>query len=266
MVKGTYHGAHAWCTPGHGGVIAEDRAHIVTFSWNRIDELRELFRAHKGDIAGVIMTPYHHPTFAPSEMPAPGFWTAVEALCREEGALLVIDDVRAGWRLSIRGSHDFFGFTPDIVVFCKAIGNGFPISAAVGKEEFKAAASRVFLTGSYWNGAACMAAALKTIEIMERDDAVGIMRRMGERLGQGPSELGDRYGTPMKLTGPPAIPYLILDDDEDLYKIQRLAAEVTRRGSFFHPHHNWFMSAAHTEADVDESLGHAEDALKAMRS
>ncbi|MBZ0272892.1 aminotransferase class III-fold pyridoxal phosphate-dependent enzyme [bacterium] len=266
MVRGTYHGAHAWCTPGHGGVIPEDRSNMLFFDWNRADQLADLFKTQGGQIAAVIMTPYHHPAFGESVLPAPGFWREVRELCDKNGALLILDDVRAGWRLSIHGSHDFFGFVPDIAVYCKAIGNGFPLSAAVGKPELKAAASRVFLTGSYWNGSMCMAAGLKTLEILERDAGIAAMFAMGERLGKGLSELGDRYGYPMKLTGPASMPYLVLEDDADLYKVQRFCAEATRRGSYLHPHHNWFLSAVHTEADIDETLNHGESALKAMQA
>ncbi len=265
MVKGTYHGKDAWCTPGHGGVIAEDRAQMLYYQWNRADQLEELFRKYGDDIAAVIMTPYHHPAFAQSEMPAPGFWQAVQSLCNRNGSLLILDDVRAGWRLSIKGSHDYFGFTPDIACYCKAIANGYPLSAAVGREEYKAAAARVFLTGSYWNGAMCQAASLATLDILEKEKGVETMMAMGELLGAGLGKLGDKYGYPMHLTGPASIPYLVLEDDANLLKIQRFAAEVTRRGSFFHPHHNWFLSTAHTKADIEETLNHCEDALKAMQ-
>jgi glutamate-1-semialdehyde 2,1-aminomutase len=264
MVRGTYHGAHAWCTPGHGGLVEEDRSNMLYFDWNREDQLADLFKQHGDDIAGVIMTPYHHPTFMESVLPKPGFWKAVQSLCNEHEALLIIDDVRAGWRLSIKGSHDYFDFTPDIVCFCKAIGNGYPISAAVGRQDYKAAAGRVFLTGSYWFGSMCMAAAMATLDILEKGKGIDVMMKMGEMLNAGLQKLGEKYGYPMKLTGPASIPYLVLEDDPNLRKIQNFCAQVTRRGSFFHPHHNWFLSAAHTKKDIDQTLNHCEDALKAM--
>lgn len=265
MVRGTYHGIDPWCTPGHGGLVPEDRAHMLYFDWNRADQLEDLFRRYGSDIACVIMTPYHHPTYTGSVLPAPGFWSSVQSICNRNGAMLIVDDVRAGWRLSIKGSHHHFGFEPDMVCYCKAIANGFPISAAVGREALKPAAARVFLTGSYWNGSMCHAAALATIGILERDKAVDHMMAMGAALNEGMKALGDRYGYPMELTGPSSIPYLVLADDPDLLKVQRFCAEVTRRGSFFHPHHNWFISAAHTKADIEETLNHVEGALKAMQ-
>ncbi len=265
MVRGTYHGAHAWCTPGHGGLVDSDRVNMLYFDWNREDQLAELFKAHGDDIAGVIMTPYHHPTFMESVMPKPGFWKAVQSLCNEHGALLIVDDVRAGWRLSLKGSHDYFDFRPDIVCFCKAIGNGYPISAATGRDDFKGAAGRVFLTGSYWFGSMCMAAALATLDILEKGKGIDVMMKMGSLLDKGLQELGAKYGYPMKLTGPASIPYLILEDDPNLRKAQRFCSEVTKRGSFFHPHHNWFISAAHTKKDIEETLNHCEAALKTMK-
>jgi len=87
--KSEYHGAHPWCTPGHGGIIEEDRSNMLYYTWNKIDELRALFTRYKGEIAGVIMTPFHHPAFGDSEMPAPGFWQGVRKLCDDNGAVLI---------------------------------------------------------------------------------------------------------------------------------------------------------------------------------
>jgi len=178
-IKGAYHGAHAWCTPGHGGLIPEDRTHIHAIDWNDLEALRALVAEHKGKIAGFIATPYHHPAFADSVLPADGYWKGVEELCRAEGIVLILDDVRAGFRLHMEGSHAYFGFEPDLVVFCKAIGNGYPISACVGREALKNAASKVFLTGSYWNSAVPMVAALATLEELKATGGVEKMLTTG---------------------------------------------------------------------------------------
>ncbi|HPA73315.1 MAG TPA: aminotransferase class III-fold pyridoxal phosphate-dependent enzyme, partial [Spirochaetota bacterium] len=139
MFSGGYHGVQPWMqAPGHHGVQEEDYRDIIRIHWNRFEELEKAVSENPGQIAALISTPYHHPTFVDNEMPAEGFWKKVEALCKKEGIVLILDDVRCGFRLDLRGSNEFFGFKPDLICFCKAIGNGHPISALVGTEALKA--------------------------------------------------------------------------------------------------------------------------------
>jgi len=265
-VADAYHGIGAWCTPGHGGLLAEDRAHIHDFNWNDLESFERLLARHRGDIAAVILTPYHHPAFKVSQMPAPGFWPHIEAACRKEGIVLILDDIRAGFRLDLHGSHKFFGFEPDLICFCKAIANGHALSATLGRKELRVAASKVFLTGSYWNSAPAMAAAMACLDIMAREDTVAILRRLGERFMSALAEAGLRHGYAMVASGPPAIPFLSFADDPDLRRQQRFCSEVTRRGAIFHPHHNWFLSSAHTPKDIDATLSMANEAFAAMKN
>lgn len=265
-IAGAYHGIDPWCTPGHAGLLIEDRAHIHDFSWNDLESFDRLLARYRGDIAGVIMTPFHHPAFKPSEMPAPGFWPHIEAACRREGIVLILDDIRAGFRLDLRGSHACFGFEPDLICFCKAIANGHALSAALGRKELRVAASRVFLTGSYWNSPPAMAAALACLQTLDQQGIVSTLRRTGEMLMQGLLKAGAKHGYAMLASGPPAVPFLCFIDDPSSRRQQYFCAEVARRGAFFHPHHNWFLCAAHTPEDISATLGMADDAFAAMRN
>jgi glutamate-1-semialdehyde 2,1-aminomutase len=265
-VRGAYHGTHAWCTPGHGGLIPEDRAQVHDFVWNDLDSFEEAVKRYRGKVAAVILTPFHHPAFADSVLPSPGFLQGIQATCRREGIVLILDDVRCGFRLHLGGSHRYFNFEPDMAVYCKALGNGYPISAAVGRKELKVAASKVFLTGSYWNSAVPMAAALKTIEVLERDNLLPHMDRMGAMLGAGLTSLAEKYGQRVKWTGPNAMPFCSFEQDEAWHRQQRFCAEVTARGAFFHPHHNWFLCAAHQESDIRATLVAAEAGFQAVQA
>ncbi|MGO9935084.1 MAG: aminotransferase class III-fold pyridoxal phosphate-dependent enzyme [Steroidobacteraceae bacterium] len=264
-VTDAYHGIDPWCTPGHGGLLEEDRVHIHEFDWNDLESFDRFLKKFRGDIAGVIMTPFHHPAFKASQMPAAGFWAHIEAACRREGIVLILDDIRAGFRLDLRGSHRVFGFEPDLICFCKAIANGHSLSAALGRSELRVAASKVFLTGSYWNSPPPMAAAMACLKIMQREDTVAAVRRAGEQLMAGLIESGRKHGYAMVASGPPAIPFLTFADDPSLRRQQRFCAEVTRRGALFHPHHNWFLSAAHTPQDIAATLGMADEAFAVLR-
>jgi glutamate-1-semialdehyde 2,1-aminomutase len=199
-------------------------------------------------------------------MPAPGFWPHIEAACRKEGIVLILDDIRAGFRLDIRGSHKVFGFEPDLICFCKAIANGHALSATLGRKEMRVAASKVFLTGSYWNSAPAMAASLACLEIMQREDTPTLLRRSGETFMSGLIEAAKSHGYAISASGPPALPFPTFDDDRDLRRQQRLCAEVTRRGALFHPHHNWFLSSAHEPTHIQATLKMADESLAIMKS
>jgi glutamate-1-semialdehyde 2,1-aminomutase len=264
-VAGAYHGIDPWCTPGHAGLIPEDRTHIHEFTWNDPDSFDRLLARFRGEVAGVIMTPFHHPVFKPSEMPAPGFWAHIEAACRREGIVLILDDIRAGFRLDLRGSHRVFGFEPDLICFCKAIANGHALSAALGRRELRLAASRVFLTGSYWNSPPAMAAALACLKILRAEDVPAKLRATGEALMQGLVQTGAKHGYALQPSGPPAVPFLTFVEDASSRRQQRFCAEVALRGAFLHPHHNWFISAAHGPEDVRQTLAMADEAFGVLR-
>lgn len=263
-IAGAYHGSHAWCAPGHGGWIDEDRVHIHGFPWNDLNAFHDLVRQHRGQIAAVITTAFHHPAFGASELPAPGFFAELEATCRREGIVLVLDDIRSGFRLDLGGSHRTYGFTPDLACYCKALGNGHPISAAVGRAELKRAAGHVFLTGSYWNSAVPMAAALKVLEIAQRDDAVGRIARAGARFRAGFEAAAAKHGRALRFSGPDALPFVTFADDPDFFLAQRFCQAACARGVFLHPHHNWFLGTAHGDADVDQAIAAIDAALGSL--
>lgn len=261
---GAYHGIDPWCTPGHGGLIEEDRAHIHHFTWNDPASVRELFTQHRGKIAGVMITPFHHPLYRDSVLPDPAFLETLQSCCRTEGAVFMLDDVRAGFRLHLGGSHRAFDFTPDLACYSKAIANGHPLSAAVGRDELRPAAGRVFLTGSFWNNSGPMTAALKTIEILERDNGIGKLASIGERLMTGLKQSAAQHGIELHPSGPPAMPFLTFTGDRDLRRSQKFAALASAHGIFFHPHHNWFVSTAHSPHDLDETLEKANEIFAAL--
>jgi glutamate-1-semialdehyde 2,1-aminomutase len=260
-----YHGSHSWCTPGHGGLIEEDRSHIHEFAWNDLNSVADLVKQHRGKIAAVIITPFAHPAFGDSELAAPGFLAGLQEICRREGMVFILDDVRAGFRLDLGGSHKYFGFEPDLICFSKALGNGYPISATLGRQELRVAASRVFLTGSFWYGAVAMAASLACLRVLERDQGIPHMLRLGKLLMDGLAAGAKRQGLQVRPSGPPSLPFMKFSNETDLLRQQRFCVEMVKRGVFFHPHHNWFISAALQEKDVEVTLQAADEAFAVVK-
>jgi glutamate-1-semialdehyde 2,1-aminomutase len=177
-----------------------------------------------------------------------------------------MDDIRGNFRLHPRGSHVRFGAKPDLWCMGKAMANGYPISALLGGAETRGTANSFFITGTYWMSAVPMVAAMATMDEMERLGGVPRLESLGLLLKEGLESEGRAAGFGARVSGPPAIPFLTFDEDPDLYLNQRFGAAMARRGVFMHPHHNWFISLAHGEADIAQTVDRAREAFAAMAS
>ena len=106
----------------------------------------------------------------------------------------------------------------------------------------------IFLTGSCWSDAAAMAAALACLRVGKEEKVVEQLDALGRRLGEGLEAAAGEHGVALAMTGPPAMPFPWFEEDENLYLLQRFCGLCAEEGVFFHPHHNWFLCAAHGEA------------------
>ena len=147
-------------------------------------------------------------------------------LCDQTGAALILDDVRAGFRLDLGGSWQTVGVKPDLAAYSKAIANGYTLAAVTGCEKFREAASAVYMTGSFWCGAASMAAALKTLEIFERDNTIERIATLGQRLRDGLEAQAKSHGMVLKQTGPAQMPTVLFAGDVDVEKGRLFTAEA----------------------------------------
>jgi glutamate-1-semialdehyde 2,1-aminomutase len=260
-----YHGSTPWMqAAGREGTIESDRANVIRIPWNDPAALESELSKHSGDVAAFISSPYHHPAFKDNEMPDPGYWNSIHETLRRHGVVSILDDVRAGFRIDMGGSNEYFGYKPDLICYCKAIGNGYPISALVGVDALKDAASKVFHTGSFWYSAGPMAAALACLKELKRIDAPQLINETGTKVFDGLVAIAADHGHELKVTGVPSMPYIRTLHEEGHSFHQRLCGECTRRGLFLTSHHNLFVSAAHTEEDVQRTFDIFEDALNAL--
>jgi glutamate-1-semialdehyde 2,1-aminomutase len=247
------------------GVTAEDRAHILTFAYNDMESLARAAEQAKGDLAGIIVTAFKHDLGVDQEMPKPEFARLAREICDAEEAALIVDDVRAGLRLHPAGSWELVSVRPDLSSWSKAISNGYALAALTGNDRFRQAASDVFSTGSFWTAAVAMAASIVTIRSVLEGDAVAHMARLGTRLRDGLEGLSRAYGLPMTQTGPVQMPTVMFVDDPDRTKGFAFCTATISQGVYFHPTHNMFLSAAHTEQDIADALEAAEHGFRAVR-
>ena len=264
-VAGSYHGVAAWMRSGQAGATPADGADVLTVNWNDAEGFEQLVRDHAGAVACFIASPYHHPVLADNEMPAEGYWARIEVACRANGIVLIVDDVRTGFRLNRAGSHVAFGFTPDMICFGKAIANGHPLAALVGADALKEAASEVFYTGTQFYSGAPMAAALATLRQLDVEDALSRMRRVGTSLNGGLKDAARSHGLELVVSGAPAMPYYRLANVDAAIHFAWID-ECVKRGAYLLGYHNHFLSAAHLESHLQRTWEIADAAFKAIAS
>jgi glutamate-1-semialdehyde 2,1-aminomutase len=262
---GAYHGSAPWATFRMDGVTPEERANLHYYEFNDVASVeRAIDEAGEGNVAAIIASPFKHNAGFDQEDVDPAFARRLRAICDELGAALVLDEVRTGFRLNHGGSWEPLGVNPDLSAWSKAIANGYPLAAVVGTGRYADAASRIFVTGSFWFQGVPMAAAIATIGALRHEDAVATMKRVGARLREGLEDLSRETGVPVRQTGPVQMPNLSFPGDTDFVKARAFSAVMLERGVIIHPRHNWFLSAAHTDEDVDRFLEAAEDGLQAV--
>jgi len=264
VAKGAYHGAAPWCTPGKAGVTSEDRAHLISYCYNDLASLSEAVEAAGDDLAGILVSAFRHDARHDQEMPTQAFANLARDLADRTGAALILDDVRAGFRIHTGGSWEPLGVRPDLAAWSKAIGNGYAIAAVTGNDRFRDGAEKVFATGSFWCGAVPMAAALATISKLRRIDAVAHMERLGRSLRQGVAEQAAALGLRLRQTGPVQMPIILFDDDANLARGNLFTLTALHHGVYLHPWHNMFLSAAHTEDDIAIALTATQAGLEAV--
>jgi glutamate-1-semialdehyde 2,1-aminomutase len=265
LAKGAYHGAAPWCTPRRVGVTPEDRANQIFCDYNDVASLEAAVAAAGDDLAAIFAAPLKHDAYIDQVLPDPVYANRARSLADENGALLVVDDVRAGLRIARDCSWSAVGVEPDLSTWGKCFANGHAISALLGNNKARKAASHIFVTGSFWFQAAPMAAALATLKLVRESDYLERIDALGLRLRDGLAERADAAGFGLRQTGPVTMPLFLFDDDPDLRKGFCWSSAMLERGVFVHPWHNMFLCAAMTEADIDQALDAAEGSFKVLQ-
>jgi len=265
--NGYYHGVHPWTQKlDYPGILEEDVINNLYIDFNDYPALENLFSEHKGEIAALIAQPYMHGNFKDNFFPDKGYWQKVRTLCDEHDVVLIMDDVRCGFRLDLAGSDHYFGFKADLICFCKALANGYNVSALCGRESLKDAVSSLSYTGSYWMSAVPFAAGISCINKLKALNAPKLFADLGTKLTEGFEAAAASNGFHLVVSGAPSLFYLRLADDDSLMLHQQWIAECVKRGIFLTSHHNHFINAALTDEDINKSIEIAEDAFHALKN
>jgi glutamate-1-semialdehyde 2,1-aminomutase len=265
VANGAYHGAAPWCTPRPQGTTPEDRANLVHYTYNDLPSVQAAVDELGGDLAAVIVSPFKHDAGSEQELVDVEFARGLRRICDRTNAALILDDVRCGWRLAHGGSWEPIGVDPDLSAWSKAMANGYPISAVLGNDRFREGVSRLFVTGSFWFAAVAMAAAIETIQVHRDEGAIDQMEKVGRLLRAGLESQAASHGVPIHQTGPVQMPALSFVEDPRFEKAGLFTATAVRHGAYVHPRHNWFLSAAHSEQDIDRALQATDAGFAAVR-
>lgn len=248
---------------------------FIIVPWNDLELLQSVFAEHHEEIAAVITEPVMCNNSC--IMPEEGFLAGLRALCNQYGTALIFDEVITGFRLSIGGAQSMFAITPDLAVFAKAMGSGYPVSAIVGKRSWMEliATGEVIHAGTMnaWN--AGIAAALATVDILEKENPYPRLFALGNRLIEGLRTCAAEAGLPLLVQGAGPVFHTgftslqKVTDYRDTFQYDK-----TMQGRFIAAMHDrgiriigrglWYISAAHTPEDIDQAIETARIVLKQL--
>jgi len=260
-----YHGWHDWCVEMKGGIPEKFYEDVYEFRYNNLDQLEDLMKKYGDQTAAIIMTPFGHPIHQKMEIPKPGFLEGVRELANKHGTVLVFDEVRTCFRLRMGGAQELYGITPDLTVLGKGMANGYAISVVTGKTDvMMAAAQKLFISSTFFPNSDGYIAALKTIEIMERDNVLNNIWEKGNRLLTKIQKIIDKYEVGAELSGVAPMFFITFKRDEaNTQKEKRddFYTQLIRKGFFFTPHHHAYISYRHTEEDLDKTATAIDEAM-----
>jgi len=254
-----YHGWHDWYLAanlgddknlgGHllpglepKGVPQNLRGSVLPFRYNNFAELERLVR--ENDVGVIKME------VSRNMGPTPGFLESVRKLATDNGIVLIFDECTSGFRQTYGGLHKLYGVEPDIAMFGKALGNGYAITAAIGRRSVMEAAQSTFISSTFWTERIGPTAALKTLEVMEREKSWERITATGRKIGERWLALARKHDLPLEISGLPAlIGFAIKGPDMLKYKTY-LTQEMLKKGYLAST--NVYVSTAHTDEILDD--------------
>jgi glutamate-1-semialdehyde 2,1-aminomutase len=258
-----YHGWHDWfigSTTRNVGVPASVRALTTTFPFNDIEALDQALASRAGQVAAVVVEP------AGAEVPAEGYLQAVVDLAAAHGAVSVFDEVITGFRIGTGGARTRYGVTPDLSCYGKALGNGMPISAVAGSWRVMRMFEEVFFSGTHGGEALSLAAARAVLDVLADGSVLAEINRLGTRMLTGIESAISRHqiGDVTHVGGVAERAVLGFGGPEPLVTKSWTQQCLIDRGVLFNG--SMFISARHTEQDVDIALAGFEEAFAAIGS
>jgi glutamate-1-semialdehyde 2,1-aminomutase len=231
------------------GVPSTLGGETLTFHYNHLEELDALIAVHGNELAAVVMEPTRHVD------PEPGFLEGIRERCDKLGVPLIFDEISIGWRLGLGGAHLKYGVDPDIAVFAKALGNGFPIGAIIGNRDTMQAAQSSFISSTFWTEGVGPAAAVACVRKMMNQDVPSHLHRIGSIVVEGWQELGRKHKLPVRTPGRAELAILAFEHPEAAAMTTLMTARMLDRG---------YLAAGGFNATLAHQPRHAAAYLEAI--
>ena len=261
--------------PWTGGLPDHSRDESILLPWNDLALVEKTLAARANEVCAIITEPVMCNSGCIE--PVPGFLQGLRDLCTKYDIALIFDEVITGFRLSLGGAQAHYGITPDLAVFAKAMANGYPISALVGTKRWMqpVAEGKVVHAGTVNAGNPSVAAAMATLDVLERDQVHVRLHALGNRLKQGLIAAAQAAGQQVLVQSPGPMLHLAFTDlpyardfrdtlKFDKAKNAKFIYEMQERGVRIIGRGLWYISAAHTEADIDHAVAVAAEVLKQL--
>ncbi len=270
-------GALTCGNPDSGGVPAEFTAHTIVLPFNDRDAVEQAFAANKGQVAGIILEPV--PGNAGVYLPREGYLEFLREITTANKSLLIFDEVMTGFRVSLGGVQERFGITPDLSCFGKIIGGGLPVGAFGGRAEVMdvlAPDGPVYQAGTLSGNPLAMAAGLATLEELKTGSAHEQLETIGTRLETGLNAAAERAGIPVITQRAGSMSCLFFAEEPVHNLAEAMNTDRERFKKYFHgmlaegvylapsAFEAAFLSAAHTEADIDSTIAAAEKVMATL--
>ena len=270
-------GALTCGNPDSGGVPAEFTAHTIVLPFNDRDAVEQAFAANKGEVAGIILEPV--PGNAGVYLPRDGYLEFLREITTANNSLLIFDEVMTGFRVSLGGVQERFGITPDLSCFGKIIGGGLPVGAFGGRAEVMdvlAPDGPVYQAGTLSGNPLAMAAGLATLEELKTGSAHEQLETIGTRLETGLNAAAERAGIPVITQRAGSMSCLFFAEEPVHNLAEAMNTDRERFKKYFHgmlaegvylapsAFEAAFLSAAHTEADIDSTIAAAEKVMATL--
>ena len=255
-----YHGWLAWYVasrPEHPGVPRAMASLVGTFAYNDLASLDAALASHEGDVAAIMLEP------ALIEAPQAGFLEGVRERATRHGAVLIFDEIVMGGRWALGGGQEFFGVTPDLATFGKALGGGLPVSALLGRREIMEHAYVV--SGTFGGEALALAAVQAVLGVYQRERVITTLWNVGRHFQDGFNDLARSMGAPFRCLGYPCHPKIVATYDNDEL-MPLLLQETSAQRVLFH-RAGFNTSLAHeTYPVVERTLEACEGAFRAIQA
>jgi glutamate-1-semialdehyde 2,1-aminomutase len=266
---------HPEVYPWTAGLPDSAKDEFIILPWNDLALLKKTVALRHAEIAAIITEPVM--CNSGCILPQPGFLEGLREVCDTYGIALIFDEVITGFRLSLGGAQTYYGVTPDLSIFAKAMGSGYPISAVVGRREWMEVIeqSKVIHAGTMNSSNATVAAALATIEILEQEGIYERLFTYGNKLMQGLRLAAQESGQNLLAQGPGPMFNIGFTDVQEIRDYRAtFSYDKVKLGKFIADMHNegiriigrglWYISAAHTEEDIDQAVEVAGKVLKRL--